>query len=88
MNEKARIAALEQLQRHKGWQILHETMEREIVTAAMQIAENPHMTQQEIDFRRGAIWAAKQMLNLPGRITNQLQTELALSPKDDKDEHG
>lgn len=87
MNEKSRIAALEQLQKTKGWQILQGTMEREIVAAAMQIAEHPNMTQQEVDFRRGAIWAAKQLLNLPDRISNQLQTELALSPRDDKDEH-
>ena len=36
------------------------------------------MSQQEMDFNRGAIWAAEQMLNLPTKITHKLEGEIAL----------
>lgn len=60
-------------------------MRGEIVTAAMQIATSANMTGQEIDFRRGAIWAAHQLVDLPARLRTRFETEVALSlGKDDR----
>ena len=42
------------------------------------MARTPNMTQQQMDFQRGAIWAAEQLLNVPERLIHKLQGELAL----------
>lgn len=47
----------------RGFEILKQTLEREIVAAAMQFADNPLMPEKEIDFRRGAIYACRNLLH-------------------------
>ena len=84
MNVKADLKSVEDLQKSKGWEILSRIMKDEMVAAAMAIAENPMMTLDEINFRRGTIFAAKQLVDLPSKIKLRLENELALSPKDDK----
>lgn len=86
MNPKARIKALDDLERSKGWQLVKATMEREIVQAAMALATNPTMTEKEIDFRRGAIWAAQQLIDLPARIRLLAATDVAMSQDDNADD--
>lgn len=82
MSVAQQIQAIDALRKSKGWQIVHRTMQDEIVAAAMQIADTPHMTQQEVDFRRGAIFAAKQLLELPQKLQNRLEAERMLSQDD------
>lgn len=76
-------ASISSLERSKGWQVLHEIMEKEVLAAAMAIAETANMTSEEVNFRRGSIWAAKALLDLPARIKLQLENEVALT-RDDK----
>jgi hypothetical protein len=83
MSTRSQIKAIDELKRSKGWQTIQRIMEQEVVAAAMLIADDPNMTAKEIDFRRGAIWAAKQLLNLPDRLKARLETDLALSHEDD-----
>ena len=82
-NPKADLTSLDALLKSKGWKLVQKVMEDEILQAAMQIAENPNMTEKEVDFRRGAIWAAKQLLEMPARLQMKLTSEIALSPRDD-----
>ena len=82
MNPKTKIRALDALIKSKGWQVVAEVMAEEQVAAAMAIADNPQMTLDEINFRRGAIWAATQLQDLPSRLIQRLQADVALS-KDD-----
>ena len=74
------LKALVDLSQSKSWGVLRATMEREVVAAAMAIASNPSMTLDEINFRRGSIWAAQQLLALPERLISRLQAEVALTP--------
>lgn len=83
MQAKQALAALETLQRSKGWNYLNEIMREEVVQAAMSIANSPNMELDEINFRRGSIWAANQLLDLPNRLRLRLENELALASKDD-----
>ena len=83
MSNTNQIAALDALKKSKGWQIIEQTMRDEVVAAALAIAQNPTMTEKEVDFRRGAIWAANQLLNLPSNLQRRLQTDQLLSQKDD-----
>ena len=62
MTPKSKIKAIDGLTKSQGWRVMREVMEQEILQAAMQIAETPSMPLDEINFRRGSIWAAKTML--------------------------
>jgi hypothetical protein len=76
---KRRIKALNDLLASRGWAILKEVMDEEIVKAALTIAENNRMTLDEINFRRGSIWAAKQLLDLPAKVKAIAENDLALA---------
>jgi len=83
VNPHAAIKALNTLDKNKGWQLLRKIMEEEIVASAMAIADKTEMSVDEINFRRGTIWAAKQMLNLPEKARIKFENEIALD-RDDK----
>jgi len=74
---------LRKLQDSPGWRYVSEVMQQEVVAAAMAIASDPKMTLDEINFRRGSIWAASQLVNLPSRLILRLENEEALT-KDDR----
>jgi hypothetical protein len=76
------LKSLDDLEASKGWTILRSTMEREVVQAAMAIAQSPTMSLDEINFRRGAIWAAQQLLELPSRLRLRLEAEERLTRDD------
>jgi hypothetical protein len=42
------------------------------------MARKADMTQQQMDFQRGAIWAAEQLLNLPSKLIVKLEGDLTL----------
>lgn len=77
-SKKADLKALQDLVATRGWAIVRDVMEREIVTAAMAIADNPNMTIDEINFRRGAIWAGKQLTDVPTRLMRILETDVRM----------
>ncbi len=77
-SKKADLKALQDLVATRGWAIVRDVMEREIVTAAMAIADNPNMTIDEINFRRGAIWAGKQLTDVPSRLMRILEADVRL----------
>lgn len=84
MTPRERLKGVLDLQKSPGWKALSDVMADEVVAAAMAIADNPKMSLDEINFRRGAIWAAKQLIDLPTKIQLKLENELALSSRDDK----
>tara|TARA_B110000977_G_C10642374_1_gene324569 strand:+ start:77 stop:364 length:288 start_codon:yes stop_codon:yes gene_type:complete len=79
MTVKNKIKELISLAESPGWEILHKTMQDEILQLALNMARSSEMTQQHMDFQRGAIFAAEQMLNLPTRLINKLEGELSLN---------
>ena len=78
MNVKSKIKDIIALNESKGWGHVNEVMRDEILTLALSMARNPEMTQQQMDFQRGAIWTAEQLLNLPQRLIHKLEGELSL----------
>jgi len=73
-----------ELEKNRGWHYIKVVMDEEVVKLAMSIAETSDMTLDQINFRRGAIFAAKQLLDLPSRLRVKLENEIALSGEDDK----
>ena len=78
MTLKSQINDLISLSESRGWSRVNEVMKDEILQLALMMARTKVMSQQEMDFNRGAIWAAEQMLNLPARLIHQLQGEQSL----------
>ena len=83
MKSKEKLRRLKELENSAGWNVLLEIMKEEIVVSAMQIAETPNMELDEINYRRGSIYAAKRLLELPQRLAVKLENEIAMddSPK-------
>ena len=78
MTIKSDLKDLIELSESNGWAKINKVMQDEILTLALSMARTPNMTQQQMDFQRGAIWAAEQLLNVPERLIHKLQGELAL----------
>jgi hypothetical protein len=74
------------LKTSRGWTYIEEVMEKEIVGAALGMATNANMSVEEMHFRRGSIWAAKQLLDLPERLTAHLESAIALEAANLPDE--
>tara|TARA_B100000902_G_C26481130_1_gene514823 strand:+ start:166 stop:444 length:279 start_codon:yes stop_codon:yes gene_type:complete len=79
MKPEAAIKALDSLRTGKGWAYLKAIMEKEVLHAAYQLADNPSMTEKEVDFRRGAMWASRQLIDLPDKAYARLEAEVALN---------
>ena len=78
MTIKNKIKDIIDLAESKGWSHVNEVMRQEILQLALSMARTQEMTQQQMDFQRGAIWAAEQLLNLPERLVHNLAGELSL----------
>ena len=78
MTVKKKINDLITLSERSGWEHLHKTMQDEILQLALNMARSAEMTQQHMDFQRGAIFAAEQMLSLPTKLINKFEGELSL----------
>jgi len=74
------------LKASRGWTYIEEVMEKEIVGAALGMANNANMSVEEMHFRRGSIWAAKQLLDLPERLQAHLESAIALEAANLPDE--
>lgn len=74
--EEARV--LEELLSSNGWGILQRKMQDEILTAAYQLADNKQLSVDEINFRRGAMWAARRMIELPTNMKMLIDNELLM----------
>lgn len=57
---------------------MHAQMKEDIMRAAYNIAESPNMTIEEINFRRGAMWAARRLLELPTALRLRLENDLLM----------
>ena len=82
MKPKQAVDKLTTLKKSDGWKIIDEVMKEEILTASFQLSENRNMTMDEINFKRGAMWAARQLKELPDKLILKYKNELALESED------
>ena len=78
MTKKEEARVLEELLSSNGWGILQRKMQDEILTAAYQLADNKQLSVDEINFRRGAMWAARRMIELPTNMKMLIDNELLM----------
>jgi len=77
MTVKSQIKSLIELSESSGWAVVNEVMKDEILQLALIMARSTEMTHQEMDYHRGQIRAAEQMLNLPAKLVHKLEGELS-----------
>ena len=82
MKPKQAVDKLTTLKKSDGWKIFDEVMKEEILTASFQLSENRNMTMDEINFKRGAMWAARQLKELPDKLILKYKNDLALESED------
>jgi hypothetical protein len=78
MSNLTKTQALETLLSSEGWAVLNEQMNAAILQAAFQLVDQQNMTLDEIHYRRGAMWAARQFLNMPSQIKQIMDGELLM----------
>ena len=86
MKPRQAIDKLSSLQRSDGWKIVANVMDEETLNAAIQLSEFRNLPIEEIHFRRGAMWAARQLKDMPEKLIMKYKNDLALdeSIKDKK----
>lgn len=78
---KTKVRDIQKLVDTRGWKLIDEVMAEEMQRAAMMIAEQKQMSLDDINFMRGAIWAAAQLRDMPARLIQKFETELRLDDK-------
>jgi hypothetical protein len=78
MKSKEAYDALVELENGPGWAYIHEHMKDDIVRAAYKLSEAPNLSIEEIHFRRGAMWAARRLIELPTALRLRLENELLM----------
>lgn len=78
MTPKEAHRAVSELIASPGWSYLRSIMREEAYIAALNIADPRPMDRTQIDFQRGAIWAAKQLLAMPERVLQKLEGDILL----------
>lgn len=72
------IGVLDAYKSDEAWQFLRSILEREIVAAARAMSAPKPMSSDDMNYRRGAMWAAEQLVSLPERILMQLNNTLLI----------
>jgi hypothetical protein len=75
------VRDLEELQKlvaSRGWVLIREAIEREVLLGAMAFGANASMSEKEIDFRRGAIMASSRLLDFPTHLISRLESEVRI----------
>lgn len=75
-DDHAKLKALNTLLKSRGWAVIREVMEREILTAARSLGGTASMATDEMHFRRGAIYAADRLLAMPETLTRNLEASV------------
>ena len=73
-----KIKSVKKLQESEGWKVVKEIMEQEVVSAAYSLSETPGLSMEEIHYRRGSMWAARKLLDLPTALLMKLENEFAI----------
>ncbi|MFM5178060.1 hypothetical protein ACEUAY_00400 [Aeromonas veronii] len=82
---KEQIRAIESLV--KSWHVAETVLKEDVMRAALSLGSTPNMSEAEMHFRRGAIWAAQNMLTLPAKLKLAAENQQAMESlliKDDK----
>jgi hypothetical protein len=75
--EKA-LELIVKFENSEGWNYVQDVMRDEVLRAAYALAEDDNPSYEQLQFRRGAMWAARRLLELPMRLRQNLESELII----------
>ncbi|MDP7637274.1 MAG: hypothetical protein QF577_06980 [Phycisphaerae bacterium] len=78
MNPQEAYELVDDFEKSEGWLYVREVMRGEVMQAAFSLADESITEPETINFRRGALWAAQRLLELPTRLKTNLETELIM----------
>jgi hypothetical protein len=78
-SSETKLRALRDLKTSPGWAIIMETLKDDLLSSALQLADNPVMTETEMHFRRGAISAARNFVNVIDLLISGSESDLLLA---------
>lgn len=78
VSNKTKLKLVKDVQQHEGWLFIQEIMQKEMMTAANKLAETPNMSIEELHFRRGAMWAARKLVDIPTVLAAKLENDVAM----------
>jgi len=73
------LKSLKEIKLSRGWMAIKDAIKNDLLDACLQLADNPIMTEKEIDFRRGAISAARNFVNVLDLLIARTEGELLLA---------
>lgn len=83
MSLKRRLDQIRSLAQSDGWSLVQDAMRLEIERATVQITEPRPIPLQDLDFRRGAIWAARLLTDLPLRLASETEFQILVEAERD-----
>jgi len=85
MNPRQGLKLVKELKESDGWKYLETVMQTEIIQASCAISDGMQMSLEEIHYRRGAIWAARKLVELPDALQHKLEDEVRMEALQDED---
>tara|TARA_B100000287_G_scaffold399358_1_gene417555 strand:- start:32633 stop:32956 length:324 start_codon:yes stop_codon:yes gene_type:complete len=80
---KESLALVKNLKKNDGWKYLSKLMKDEILQAAYNLSNDPKMSVDEINWRRGALWASRKLVEMPDVLEIKLKNDLAFATLDE-----
>lgn len=78
MKPERALELIVKLEGSEGWKYIQDVMRDEVLRAAYALAEDDNPSYEQLQFRRGAMWAARRLLELPARLRQNLESELII----------
>lgn len=78
MTAEQKLKAIKSLLDSDGWRLLVGVLDEELIAASLDLASNPRLTPDEIQYKRGAVWAASKLPTIPQRLLAAYENELLM----------
>jgi hypothetical protein len=73
------LALVKGLNKSDGWKYLQQVMKDEVLQAAYNLSNDPKMSVDEINWRRGALWASRKLVEMPSVLETKLENDLTFA---------
>ena len=78
VSNKKKLELVLDVKQHEGWLFIQKVMQDEMMSAANRLADTPNMSIEELHFRRGAMWAARKLIEIPSVLAAKLENDVAM----------
>lgn len=79
MTPKAKHDAITALNKSKGWAIIREQIDKELNVFLNQMSTPPAMTESQLHWMRGVLFASRRFLSIPDALLQQIENDIRLT---------